>query len=70
MQFDSGRDAMYQKHLSNVICSLKYADGHWIVDAEENDRPALSSFAATVRRAYKPSREDRRPIHASHVEAH
>jgi hypothetical protein len=70
VQFDSGRDAMYQKHPSNVICSLKYADGHWIVDAKENDRPALSSFAATVRRAYKPSREDRRPIHASHVEAH
>lgn len=70
MHFDSGRDVVYHKHLNNVICFLDYRDGHWIIDADENDRLALSSFVTTQRQAHKPSREDRRPIAASHVEAH
>ncbi|KAI1592992.1 hypothetical protein PtrCC142_011471, partial [Pyrenophora tritici-repentis] len=70
VQFDSGRDVMYQNHPSNVICLLQHQDGHWIIDADDNDRPTLSSFATALRRAYKASREDRRPITASHVEAH
>ena len=61
---------MYQKHPSNVICSLQYKNGHWIIDAEENDRLPLSSFATTLQGPSKPSREDRRPIQATHVEAH
>jgi len=68
VQFDSGRDLLYQNQASNVICSLEYENGHWLIDAEENDRPTLSSFA--MRQAYKPSREDRRPIAVSHTEAH
>ncbi|PZD26114.1 hypothetical protein A1F97_10938, partial [Pyrenophora tritici-repentis] len=70
VQFDSGRDVIYQNHPSNVICSLQHKDGHWIIDADDNDRPTLSSFATALRRSYKTSREDRRPIAASHVEAH
>ena len=70
MQFDSGRDVIYQNRPSNVICSLQHKDGHWIIDAEDNDRPTLSSFATALRRSYKASREDRRPITASQVEAH
>lgn len=69
IQFDSGRDVVYQHHPSNVICSLQHKNGHWLIDAEENDRPKLESFA-THRRAYKPSREDRRPIAATHIDAH
>jgi hypothetical protein len=61
---------MYQNHPSNVICLLQHKDGHWIIDADDNDRPTLSSFATDLRRAYKASREDRRPITASHAEAH
>ena len=72
MHFDSGRDAIYHQHPKNVVCSLKYDNGHWIVDAENNDRPPIDEFItlAAHRRAYKPSREDRRPISASYTEAH
>ncbi|KAF1937805.1 hypothetical protein EJ02DRAFT_355982, partial [Clathrospora elynae] len=37
IQFDSGRNMVYQDHLSNIICSLEHKNGHWLIDAEDNN---------------------------------
>ncbi|PZD22086.1 hypothetical protein A1F96_11478, partial [Pyrenophora tritici-repentis] len=41
IHFDSGRDLLYQNNPSNVVAMLEYSNGHWLIDAEENDRPEL-----------------------------
>ncbi|KAF2025066.1 hypothetical protein EK21DRAFT_23864, partial [Setomelanomma holmii] len=38
IHFDSGRDCLYQKKASNVVCLLQYRDGHWIVDVDRKQR--------------------------------
>ena len=70
IHFDSGRDCLYQKKASNVVCLLQYRDGHWLVDVDKNQRaePALISVYAA--RYAKPSRELRKDISVSQEAAH
>jgi hypothetical protein len=39
IHFDSGRDVLYKDKISNVVANLTYNHGHWLLDAEEADRP-------------------------------
>jgi hypothetical protein len=39
IHFDSGRNILYKDKISNVIANLAYSHGHWLLDAEEADRP-------------------------------
>ena len=41
IHFDSGRDCLYQKKASNVVCLLQYRDGHWLVDVEKDQKAEL-----------------------------
>jgi hypothetical protein len=65
IHFDSGRDLLYQNHPSNVVAMLEYSNGHWLIDAEENDRPELNTFAVQ-----KTSQKPRPAIVATANEAH
>jgi hypothetical protein len=65
IHFDSGRDLLYQNHPSNVVAMLEYSNGHWLIDAEENDRPELKTFAVQ-----KTSQKPRPAIVATANEAH
>lgn len=50
IHFDSGRNILYKERVSNVIINLHYSHGHWLLDAEEADRPPrhkLLSMAAS-----------------------
>jgi hypothetical protein len=70
IHFDSGRDCLYQKKASNVVCLLQYRDGHWLVDVEKDQRaePDLLSVYAT--RYTKPSKEPRKDLSVSQETAH
>lgn len=70
IHFDLGRDCLYQKNATHVICLLEYRDGHWIVDVDKEQRaePALISVYAA--RYAKPSRESRRDLSVSQEVAH
>jgi hypothetical protein len=37
--FDLGRNLLYQNYSSNVVTMLEYSNRHWLIDAEENNRP-------------------------------
>jgi hypothetical protein len=65
IHFDSGRDCLYQKKASNVVCLLQYRDGHWLVDVEKDQKaePDLLSVYAT--RYTKPSKEVRKDLSVS-----
>jgi hypothetical protein len=39
IHFDSGRNIPYKDKISNVVANLAYSHGHWLLDAEEADRP-------------------------------
>ena len=64
INFDSGRNCLYLKHLSNVICNLEYTNSHWLIDADENDRPNISEFSVFAARSGYPklSKKERKPI--------
>jgi hypothetical protein len=70
IHFDSGRDCLYQKKASNVVCLLQYRDGHWLVDVEKDQKaePDLLSVYAT--RYTKPSNELRKDLRVSQETAH
>ena len=70
IHFDSGRDCLYQKKASNIVCLLQYRDGHWLVDVEEDQKakPDLLSVYAT--RYTKPSKEPRKDLSVSQETAH
>jgi hypothetical protein len=70
IHFDSGRDCLYQKKASNVVCLLQYRDGHWLVDVEKDQKaePDLLSVYAT--RYTKPSKEPRKDLSVSQNTAH
>jgi hypothetical protein len=70
IHFDSGRDCLYQKKASNVVCLLQYRDGHWLVDVEKDQKaePDLLSVYAT--RYTKPSKEVRKDLSVSQETAH
>jgi hypothetical protein len=70
IHFDSGRDCLYQKKASNVVCLLQYRDGHWLVDVENYQKaePDLLSVYAT--RYTKPSKESRKDLSVSQETAH
>jgi hypothetical protein len=70
IHFDSGRDCLYQKKASNIVCLLQYRDGHWLVDMEKDQRaePDLLSVYATW--YTKPSKEPRKDLSVSQETAH
>ncbi|PZD22874.1 hypothetical protein A1F96_10756, partial [Pyrenophora tritici-repentis] len=82
IEFDSGRDCLYQKSPKNVVCNLSPEGGHWLMDSDENERPRVEDLwsasvaesvnAAEKRRiqAVKPSYADRRPLELTAEEAH
>jgi hypothetical protein len=39
IHFDSGHNILYKDKLSRIIANLTYSHGHWLLDAEEADRP-------------------------------
>jgi hypothetical protein len=39
VHFDSGHNILYKDKLSRIIANLTYSHGHWLLDAEEADRP-------------------------------
>jgi hypothetical protein len=50
IEFDSGRDCLYQNMPKNVVCKLNSQGGHWLIDSDENKRPRpedLWSVSAT-----------------------
>jgi hypothetical protein len=57
-------------HYNNVVANLEFTKGHWLIDADVSDRPKLEVLKAAFATRFRPSYEDRRPIAASHVEAH
>ncbi|KAA8612811.1 hypothetical protein PtrV1_13380 [Pyrenophora tritici-repentis] len=72
IHFDSGRDLLYQNNPSNVVAMLEYSNGHWLIDAEENDRPELSTLSTFAAR-FQPQRTSQKPrpaIVATANEAH
>jgi hypothetical protein len=65
LHFDSGRDRLYQKDLSNPVCYLEYQEGHWLIDADEKARPSKRpSVAATYQS--KVSYRERKPLEINH----
>jgi hypothetical protein len=39
IEFDSGRDCLYQNTPKNVVCKLNSQGGHWLMDSDKNERP-------------------------------
>jgi hypothetical protein len=39
IEFDSGRDCLYQNAPKNVVCKLRSKGGHWLMDSDESERP-------------------------------
>jgi hypothetical protein len=82
IEFDSGRDCLYQNTPKNVVCKLSTEGGHWLMDSDENERPraedlwstsAAESVNAVEKRrtqAVKPSYAERRPLELTAEEAH
>ncbi|KAI1562171.1 hypothetical protein PtrEW13061_012143, partial [Pyrenophora tritici-repentis] len=60
INFDSGRDCLYQKKASNIICLLQYRDGHWLVDVEKDQKVELDLLSTYATRYTKPSKEPRK----------
>ncbi|KAF2732065.1 hypothetical protein EJ04DRAFT_609078, partial [Polyplosphaeria fusca] len=48
IHFDSGRDCLYMGKPSDILCMLKLHGGHWILDADDNDRPKLDQLAVNA----------------------
>jgi hypothetical protein len=70
IHFDSGRDCLYQKKASNVVCLLQYRDGHWLVDVEEDQTPRPDLLSVYATRYTKPSKEPRKDLSVSQETAH
>ena len=76
IEFDSGKDCLYQKSSRQVVCKLTYKGGHWLLDAEENDRPSLQTlhFVNAVEKSRKqmarPSYAERPSLEVTAKEAH
>jgi hypothetical protein len=70
IHFDSGRDCLYQKKASNIVCLLQYRDGHWLIDVEKDQKaePDLLSVYATG--YIKPSKEPRKDLSISQKTPH
>jgi hypothetical protein len=70
IHFDSGRDCLYQKKGSNVVCLLQYSDSHWLVNVEKDQRaePDLLSVYATW--YTKLSKVPRKDLSVSQETAH
>ncbi|KAF7450496.1 hypothetical protein A1F99_051120 [Pyrenophora tritici-repentis] len=62
INFDSGRDCLYQKKASNVICLLQYRNGHWLVDVEKDQKVELDLLSTYATRYTKPSKEPRKDL--------
>jgi hypothetical protein len=39
IEFDPGRNCVYQNTPKNVVCKLGFKGGHWLMDSDENERP-------------------------------
>ncbi|KAG9376857.1 hypothetical protein A1F94_012457 [Pyrenophora tritici-repentis] len=48
IEFDSGRDCLYQKSPKNVVCKLSPEGGHWLMDSDENERPRVEDLRSTT----------------------
>ncbi|KAA8617707.1 hypothetical protein PtrV1_09214 [Pyrenophora tritici-repentis] len=48
IEFDSGRDCLYQKSPKNVVCKLSPEGGHWLMDSDENERPRVEDLRSTA----------------------
>ncbi|PWO19715.1 hypothetical protein PtrARCrB10_11782 [Pyrenophora tritici-repentis] len=70
INFDSGRDCLYQKKASNIICLLQYRDGHWLVDVEKDQKVELDLLSTYATRYTKPSKEPRKDLLVSQDTAH
>jgi hypothetical protein len=59
IHFNSGRDCLYQKKASNVVCLLQYRDGHWLVDVEKDQKaePDLLCVRDSIYQALKRTKE-------------
>jgi hypothetical protein len=56
IHFDSGHNILYKDKISNVVACLAYSHGHWLLDAEEADRPPCHKLASmTVRSSQEKS---------------
>jgi hypothetical protein len=70
IHFDSGRDCLYQKKASNVVCLLQYRDGHWLVDVEKDQKPGPDLLSVYATQYTKPSKEPRKDLRISQETAH
>ncbi|KAK7177641.1 hypothetical protein PSPO01_16313 [Paraphaeosphaeria sporulosa] len=75
IEFDSGKDCLYQKASRQVVCELAYEGGHWLLDADGNERPSLETlhFVNAVekrKQMAKPSYAERPPLEVTRKEAH
>jgi hypothetical protein len=39
IHFDSGRNILYKDNISSIIANLAYSHSHWLLNAEEANRP-------------------------------
>jgi hypothetical protein len=66
IHFDSGRNILYKDRVSNVIAKLDYSHGHWLLDAEEADRPPCYKLLSMTAR----SSQERAPRVVTAMRAH
>jgi hypothetical protein len=62
IHFDSGRDCLYQKKASNVVCVLQYRYGHWLVDVKKDQKAESDLLSVYATRYTKPSKEPRKDL--------
>jgi hypothetical protein len=55
--FDLGRDCLYQKKASNVVCLLQYRDGHWLADLERDQKAESDLLSVYATRYTEPPEE-------------
>jgi hypothetical protein len=69
IEFDSGRDCLYQNTPKNVVCKLSSTGGHWLMDSDENERPRVedlwpASVAESARAAESVNAAEKRRMQA------
>ena len=66
---------IYQSSTNEPIALLEYNDGHWLIDALENESPVQQNITMATRQVSRPSRDPKpvlevTPLEAHHIYAH
>jgi hypothetical protein len=66
IHFDSGRNLLYKDKISNIVANLAYSHGHWLLDADEADRPPHHKLLSMATR----SSQEKSPQTVTAMQAH